>query len=100
MPPRHEHQCLSCSQVYEAQTGDPVPCPSCGSAHTEWHPQIAVGNFATFWHPHLGHEPVLIESARQMDHELKKANAHCPEGRTKEKFRHLPQTKEEAQHHG
>lgn len=53
--------------------------------------------FKAFWHPHLGHTPVYIDSARTLDRELKRVGGYiAPARRTGAKER-LPATYEEAQ---
>jgi hypothetical protein len=53
--------------------------------------------FKAFWHPHLGHEPVYIESARALDRELERRGKYIKPARRRGPPERLPQSYEEAQ---
>ena len=101
---RHDHQCNQCAEFFEALRIEGVTCPRCASADTKWLPSMRITSFKKFWHPHLGHEPVEIQSMRHLDQELEKRNLHIPEDKVKRAFkpnsRPLPATKEEATYYG
>ena len=97
--PKHDHWCRRCNNTFEVRTAEPSPCPHCLSTNTHWLPQLgSIGHLPAFFHPHLGHDPVYIDSVRTMDRALATAKAHCPEGRRKEPYRRLPQSDGEARH--
>ena len=90
----HNMLCPSCGLKFEALRIEQVSCPSCGVLAT-WQPSVMISTFKSFYHPHLGHTPVLIESAKQLDKELDKRNLYIPQGK-KQGPRRLPQSIREA----
>lgn len=101
---RHDHQCQACSERFEAMRIEGVVCPRCSSSDTKWLPSMMITSFKKFYHPHLGHEPVEIESMRHLDQELEKRNLYIPEDKVKRAFkpdsRPLPATRKEAELYG
>lgn len=96
---RHDHFCHDCQREFEVNTAEPSVCTRCGSMNTHWVPKLGnTGGFATFYHPNLGHHPVEITSARQLDKELATRNLHIAESPKREKYQRLPQTVAEARH--
>jgi len=95
---RHDVECQSCRVVFEAGTTDGTPCPGCGSRQTLWLPQAMTQPiFQGFWHPHLGHEPVYIDSAKGLDRALDAVGGYIKPARKTGPPERLPQTYEEAQ---
>lgn len=96
---RHDHYCHDCKAEFEVHTAEPSACPRCGSLSTHWLPKLLnTSAFAQFYHPNLGHEPVLIDSARTFDREQQKAGVFVKDSPKREKFQHLPQTYNEAKY--
>lgn len=94
--PRHDHRCQACQQAFEAPTIDVAACPTCGSPQVIWVPQVHTPQFKSFWHPHLGHEPVHITSAKQLDRELESRHLTLREAPRRERHQRLPETEQEA----
>ena len=96
--PRHDVECQECQTVFEASTTDGTPCPRCRSRKTLWVPRVMTRPiFQAFWHPHLGHEPVYIDSAQTLDRELARVGGYIPPARRTGPRERLPATYEEAQ---
>lgn len=95
--PRHDHFCHDCGQEFEVNTAEPSVCTRCGSMNTSWVPKLGnTGGFAAFWHPHLSHEPVFIDSTRALDQAMEQHRVFIQDSPKKEKYRRLPQTEAEA----
>lgn len=90
----HDLECRKCQSEFTSLLVE-VPCPRCGSQDVIWHMSVMTSHFTPFWHPNLGHEPVEITSASQLDKELGKRRLHVNEERSRKRVR-LPATKREA----
>jgi len=90
---KHDHECGVCGKVTLNDQGMDKRCCGVGmfirSAPT-------VKNFKSFWHPHLGHEPVFVDSSKTLDRELEKRGSFIQEAPKGERAVRLPQSREEA----
>ena len=90
----HDLRCRKCQRMFSNSRVE-VPCPSCGSNDVAWLVSVNVPSFTPFWHPNLGHKPVLIDSAKTLDRELGKRKLHVNEEHSRRRQR-LPATAKEA----